>query len=149
MCIKLFSHQVPVLWETPVEMWMTLSVLSSWWTALMLPANLAMTSLTVRVKKCAAMDSTITSRYEAALSEDEVWHVLEHFRDSVGYWVQKSNILIFISCSIKVMSQVSGFGPIITAGIFSATLSSALASLVSAPKVFQVTHNLNYIKLHL
>ncbi|XP_006797507.1 solute carrier family 12 member 2-like [Neolamprologus brichardi] len=31
----------------------------------------------------------------------------------------------------------SGFGPIITAGIFSATLSSALASLVSAPKVFQ------------
>lgn len=36
------------------------------------------------------------------------------------------------------MSLVSGFGPIITAGIFSATLSSALASLVSAPKVFQV-----------
>uniref|UniRef100_A0A6Q2WWU3 Solute carrier family 12 member 2 n=1 Tax=Esox lucius TaxID=8010 RepID=A0A6Q2WWU3_ESOLU len=36
-----------------------------------------------------------------------------------------------------VMSTVSGFGPIITAGIFSATLSSALASLVSAPKVFQ------------
>ncbi|XP_068609282.1 solute carrier family 12 member 2 [Brachionichthys hirsutus] len=37
----------------------------------------------------------------------------------------------------QVMSVVSGFGPIITAGIFSATLSSALASLVSAPKVFQ------------
>lgn len=33
--------------------------------------------------------------------------------------------------------MVSGFGPLITAGIFSATLSSALASLVSAPKVFQ------------
>ncbi|MEQ2170902.1 hypothetical protein GOODEAATRI_005129 [Goodea atripinnis] len=30
-----------------------------------------------------------------------------------------------------------GFGPLITAGTFSATLSSALASLVSAPKVFQ------------
>lgn len=41
------------------------------------------------------------------------------------------------------MSLVSGFGPIITAGIFSATLSSALASLVSAPKVFQVS-NTNY-----
>lgn len=41
------------------------------------------------------------------------------------------------SC-VQVMSTVSGFGPIITAGIFSATLSSALASLVSAPKVFQV-----------
>uniref|UniRef100_A0A673JAM8 Solute carrier family 12 member 2-like n=1 Tax=Sinocyclocheilus rhinocerous TaxID=307959 RepID=A0A673JAM8_9TELE len=38
---------------------------------------------------------------------------------------------------LQVMSVVSGFGPLITAGIFSATLSSALASLVSAPKVFQ------------
>lgn len=37
------------------------------------------------------------------------------------------------------MSVVSGFGPLISAGIFSATLSSALASLVSAPKVFQVS----------
>ncbi|KAK5909308.1 hypothetical protein CesoFtcFv8_003251 [Champsocephalus esox] len=37
----------------------------------------------------------------------------------------------------QVMSLVSGFGPLISAGIFSATLSSALASLVSAPKVFQ------------
>ncbi|XP_051539487.1 solute carrier family 12 member 2 isoform X3 [Myxocyprinus asiaticus] len=37
----------------------------------------------------------------------------------------------------QVMSVVSGFSPLITAGIFSATLSSALASLVSAPKVFQ------------
>ncbi|TTF71930.1 Solute carrier family 12 member 2 [Bagarius yarrelli] len=39
--------------------------------------------------------------------------------------------------NFQVMSVVSGFGPLITAGIFSATLSSALASLVSAPKVFQ------------
>ena len=34
--------------------------------------------------------------------------------------------------------MVSGWGPIIIAGIFAATLSSALASLVSAPKIFQV-----------
>lgn len=39
---------------------------------------------------------------------------------------------------MKVMTLVSGFGPLIIAGTFSATLSSALASLVSAPKVFQV-----------
>ncbi|KAM4602609.1 solute carrier family 12 member 1 [Polymixia lowei] len=39
--------------------------------------------------------------------------------------------------SFQVMTMVSGFGPLITAGTFSATLSSALASLVSAPKVFQ------------
>nr|XP_044617399.1 solute carrier family 12 member 3 isoform X1 [Equus asinus] len=35
------------------------------------------------------------------------------------------------------MSMVSGFAPLITAGIFGATLSSALACLVSAAKVFQ------------
>ncbi|GCC19977.1 solute carrier family 12 member 2 isoform X1 [Chiloscyllium punctatum] len=39
--------------------------------------------------------------------------------------------------NFQVMSLISGFGPLITAGIFSATLSSALASLVSAPKIFQ------------
>nr|XP_042710538.1 solute carrier family 12 member 2 isoform X3 [Chrysemys picta bellii] len=39
--------------------------------------------------------------------------------------------------SFQVMSMVSGFAPLISAGIFSATLSSALASLVSAPKIFQ------------
>ncbi len=37
----------------------------------------------------------------------------------------------------QVTEMVSGFGPIITAGIFAATISSALTSLVSAPKVFQ------------
>ena len=35
------------------------------------------------------------------------------------------------------MELVSIFGPIIYAGCFAATLSSALASIVSAPKVFQ------------
>ncbi|KAL8575172.1 hypothetical protein ACOMHN_042482 [Nucella lapillus] len=35
------------------------------------------------------------------------------------------------------MKIIAGFGPLITAGIFAATLSSGLASLVSAPKVFQ------------
>ncbi|XP_077514331.1 sodium chloride cotransporter 69 [Amblyomma americanum] len=37
----------------------------------------------------------------------------------------------------QVMELVSAFGPLVYAGIFAATLSSALASLVSAPKVFQ------------
>ncbi|XP_056022591.1 solute carrier family 12 member 3-like isoform X2 [Ostrea edulis] len=37
----------------------------------------------------------------------------------------------------QAMELVSGWGPLLTVGIFSATLSSALASLVSAPKVFQ------------
>ncbi|XP_041965854.1 solute carrier family 12 member 3 [Alosa sapidissima] len=42
-----------------------------------------------------------------------------------------------ISNYYQSMSLVSAFGPLITAGIFGATLSSALACLVSAPKVFQ------------
>ncbi|XP_061421740.1 solute carrier family 12 member 3-like isoform X2 [Lethenteron reissneri] len=37
----------------------------------------------------------------------------------------------------QTMGLVSGIAPLITAGIFGATLSSALACLVSAPKVFQ------------
>ncbi|XP_045467034.1 bumetanide-sensitive sodium-(potassium)-chloride cotransporter isoform X2 [Harmonia axyridis] len=39
--------------------------------------------------------------------------------------------------SFQVVELVSWIGPIIYAGCFAATLSSALASLVSAPKVFQ------------
>ncbi|XP_051992882.1 solute carrier family 12 member 10, tandem duplicate 1 [Xyrauchen texanus] len=39
--------------------------------------------------------------------------------------------------NFQVLIQVSGFGPLIYAGIFAATLSSALAFLVSAPKIFQ------------
>lgn len=42
--------------------------------------------------------------------------------------------------SFQVIELVSVFGPLIYAGCFAATISSALASLVSAPKVFQVIH---------
>ncbi|XP_054285767.1 solute carrier family 12 member 1-like [Macrosteles quadrilineatus] len=41
----------------------------------------------------------------------------------------------------SIMELVSVFGPLIYAGCFAATLSSALASLVSAPKVFQALCN--------
>ncbi|XP_061819887.1 solute carrier family 12 member 1 [Nerophis lumbriciformis] len=51
--------------------------------------------------------------------------------------------------NFQVMTMVSGFGPVIIAGTFSATLSSALASLVSAPKVFQALCKDNiYTALH-
>ncbi|XP_041794212.1 solute carrier family 12 member 1 isoform X2 [Chelmon rostratus] len=64
----------------------------------------------------------------------------------------------FSSCSVEtcqfgllnnnqVMTMVSGFGPLIIAGTFSATLSSALASLVSAPKVFQALCKDNIYKI--
>nr|AJO70198.1 sodium-chloride cotransporter [Cherax cainii] len=42
-----------------------------------------------------------------------------------------------LSNSSQVMELVSIFGPLIFAGCFAATISSALASIVSAPKVFQ------------
>uniref|UniRef100_A0A8C3HCY2 Solute carrier family 12 member 3 n=1 Tax=Chrysemys picta bellii TaxID=8478 RepID=A0A8C3HCY2_CHRPI len=50
---------------------------------------------------------------------------------------QKQSCHYGLSNYYQSMSMVSGFAPLITAGIFGATLSSALACLVSAPKVFQ------------
>ncbi|KAJ6669678.1 hypothetical protein lerEdw1_000227 [Lerista edwardsae] len=50
---------------------------------------------------------------------------------------QKTSCQYGLMNDFQVMSMVSGFAPLISAGIFSATLSSALASLVSAPKIFQ------------
>nr|XP_033797255.1 solute carrier family 12 member 3 isoform X2 [Geotrypetes seraphini] len=50
---------------------------------------------------------------------------------------QKQNCQYGLSNQYQTMSMVSGFAPLVTAGIFGATLSSALACLVSAPKVFQ------------
>ena len=47
------------------------------------------------------------------------------------------NDSMFCTFALQVMELVSAFGPLIYAGCFAATLSSALASLVSAPKVFQ------------
>ncbi|XP_075227429.1 sodium chloride cotransporter 69 isoform X2 [Lycorma delicatula] len=43
--------------------------------------------------------------------------------------------------TVQVIELVSAFGPLIYAGCFAATLSSALASLVSAPKIFQALCN--------
>ncbi|KAM3960424.1 sodium chloride cotransporter 69 [Aphomia sociella] len=64
----------------------------------------------------------------------DVAHVAAHAVTSCAanrtcqYGLQNSN---------DVIRLVSGFGPLIYGGCFAATLSSALASLVSAPKVFQ------------
>ncbi|KYM89879.1 Bumetanide-sensitive sodium-(potassium)-chloride cotransporter [Atta colombica] len=69
-------------------------------------------------------------------------------RDATGnitdLWTYNSSLLAMpFGCkygthnSFEVIQLVSAFGPIIYAGCFAATISSALASLVSAPKVFQ------------
>jgi len=43
--------------------------------------------------------------------------------------------------SAQVMELISSWGPLIYMGCFAATLSSAIASLVGAPRVFQVYDN--------
>ncbi|KAM4614530.1 solute carrier family 12 member 3 [Discoglossus pictus] len=50
---------------------------------------------------------------------------------------EKQNCKYGLINQYQAMSMVSGFAPLVTAGIFGATLSSALACMVSAPKVFQ------------
>uniref|UniRef100_A0A3P9L0X0 Solute carrier family 12 member 3 n=1 Tax=Oryzias latipes TaxID=8090 RepID=A0A3P9L0X0_ORYLA len=51
--------------------------------------------------------------------------------------IQSQTCKYGLSNSVQIMGQLSGYYYIIFAGIFAATLSSALGFLVSAPKVFQ------------
>lgn len=60
-----------------------------------------------------------------------------HLLDGTFLSCEAHNCTFGLQNSFQVIELVSGFGPLIYAGCFAATLSSALASLVSAPKVFQ------------
>ncbi|XP_037537876.1 solute carrier family 12 member 3-like [Nematolebias whitei] len=51
--------------------------------------------------------------------------------------IQSQSCEYGLANSVKVLGQVSGFYYLITAGVFAASLSSALGFLISAPKVFQ------------
>ncbi|XP_075948584.1 solute carrier family 12 member 10, tandem duplicate 1 isoform X2 [Anarhichas minor] len=51
--------------------------------------------------------------------------------------IQSQSCEYGLANNTKVLGQVSGFSYLITAGVFAASLSSALGFLVSAPKVFQ------------
>ncbi|XP_015256756.1 PREDICTED: solute carrier family 12 member 3-like [Cyprinodon variegatus] len=55
--------------------------------------------------------------------------------------IQSQSCVYGLANSVKVLGQVSGFYYLITAGVFAASLSSALGFLVSAPKVFQCLCN--------
>ncbi|XP_022601917.1 solute carrier family 12 member 3 [Seriola dumerili] len=72
----------------------------------------------------------------SASSEDCVGLACQHGWD-FSNCIKNSTCTYGISNYYQSMSMVSAFAPLITAGIFGATLSSALACLVSAPKVFQ------------
>ncbi|XP_031440768.2 solute carrier family 12 member 3-like [Clupea harengus] len=56
---------------------------------------------------------------------------------------QNKTCLFGLANDFQVMRKASGYGHLITAGIFAASLSSALGFLVSAPKVFQCLCNDN------
>ncbi|XP_047240996.1 solute carrier family 12 member 3-like [Girardinichthys multiradiatus] len=51
--------------------------------------------------------------------------------------IQSQSCQFGIANSVKILGQVSGFYYFMIAGVFAATLSSALGFLVSAPKIFQ------------
>ncbi|XP_033839536.1 solute carrier family 12 member 10, tandem duplicate 1 [Periophthalmus magnuspinnatus] len=51
--------------------------------------------------------------------------------------IQSQSCEYGLANSVKVLGQLSGYYYLITAGVFAASLSSALGFLVSAPKVFQ------------
>jgi solute carrier family 12 (sodium/potassium/chloride transporter), member 2 len=80
--------------------------------------------MAVMVGGCVARDATgnVTELM------NETWSFLDCSNGDCMYGLQNS---------FQVIELVSAFGPFIYAGCFAATLSSALASLVSAPKVFQ------------
>lgn len=72
----------------------------------------------------------------AVMARDATGDV-EHLLDGTFLNCEAHNCTFGLQHSFQVIELVSAFGPLIYAGCFAATLSSALASLVSAPKVFQ------------
>lgn len=71
-------------------------------------------------------------------SGDCEWGLQNSFQVNFSISIKSESRFFTIKNSIiQVIELVSAFGPLIYAGCFAATLSSALASLVSAPKVFQ------------
>ncbi|XP_070136599.1 bumetanide-sensitive sodium-(potassium)-chloride cotransporter isoform X2 [Drosophila bipectinata] len=74
----------------------------------------------------------------ATVARDATGNVTDTLNGSFAFLdCQPGECLYGLQNSFQIIELVSGFGPLIYAGCFAATLSSALASLVSAPKVFQ------------
>ena len=71
-----------------------------------------------------AVDCTLSARYQTQAPDSSSTNIV--------------SCSMYVCLTVQVMALVSLWSPIVTAGIFAATLSSALTSLVSAPKVFQV-----------
>ncbi|KAJ3641069.1 hypothetical protein Zmor_027592 [Zophobas morio] len=90
------------------------------------PLNYTITNLTDLTNLTVPEVANVTENVTSFVNRTEVVEALE----SLVYRYGLHN-------DFQVVELVSWVGPIIYAGCFAATLSSALASLVSAPKVFQ------------
>ncbi len=93
----------------------------------------------------AVMVSSCTLRFASGVPE-EVHFGTDIFNETVGEALNISKAFddcesrdcsYGLSVSQQMMEVVSAWGPLIYAGCFAATLSSAIASLVGAPRVFQ------------
>ncbi|KAK7892033.1 hypothetical protein WMY93_023996 [Mugilogobius chulae] len=85
--------------------------------------------ISATIGACVVRDASGVLNDTLAPSSDYGWDFSE--------CIQNGTCTYGIMNYYQSMSMVSAFAPLITAGIFGATLSSALACLVSAPKVFQ------------
>ncbi|KOX69963.1 Bumetanide-sensitive sodium-(potassium)-chloride cotransporter [Melipona quadrifasciata] len=75
---------------------------------------------------------------DASGDVNDLWNVFNSSYTSLSSLnATNESPIATVNTSKIVIELVSAFGPFIYAGCFAATLSSALASLVSAPKVFQ------------
>ncbi|XP_012268640.2 bumetanide-sensitive sodium-(potassium)-chloride cotransporter isoform X2 [Athalia rosae] len=87
--------------------------------------------------------SVFENETSTAILENVTMTPVENLTDTRTFSIYGTNFNCSKGCaygahnSFQVIELVSYFGPLIYAGCFAATLSSALASLVSAPKVFQ------------
>ena len=78
----------------------------------------------------------------ATVARDASGHIEDTLNGSLAFLdCTPGNCEYGLHNSFEVIELVSLFGPVIYAGCFAATLSSALASLVSAPKVFQACNS--------
>ena len=89
----------------------------------------------------AVMVASCSLRYASGI-EEEAHFGTELFNETLNvtrafYDCQGRDCEYGISVSQQMMEVIAAWGPLIYAGCFAATLSSAIASLVGAPRVFQ------------
>ncbi|XP_035520502.1 solute carrier family 12 member 3 [Morone saxatilis] len=89
------------------------------------------------IGSCVVRDASGLLNDSLSLSPSEDCGLACHYGWDFTECINNNTCTYGISNYYQSMSMVSALAPLITAGIFGATLSSALACLVSAPKVFQ------------